>query len=282
MPETIQSLINEGAAVLHGVCETSRLDAEILLSHCLQKNRSYLKTWPEKTVDAELSNRYQAFIAQRLQGAPIAYLTGSREFWSRSFKVSPDVLIPRPDSELLIELSLKQIPKNQSCKIIDLGVGSGILAITLALERPDAEIFAGDISEKALNVAKFNASRHNAEHIRFLLSNWFDAVQAREFDFVISNPPYIAKHDQHLQQGDLRFEPDIALVSEENGLKDIRLIAEQSRGRLKKAGQLFIEHGYNQQLEVQTILKKLNYCQVTTHTDLSGNPRVTSGILNHS
>jgi release factor glutamine methyltransferase len=188
------------------------------------------------------------------------------------------VLIPRPESELLIELSLKHLPKEKSCKILDLGTGSGILAITLASERSLAEVLATDISPDAISVARQNATRLNTENVRFMESNWFAEVQERDFDLIISNPPYIAVNDPHLQQGDVRYEPNTALISAENGLKDIHLIAEQTPGHLKIGGYLFIEHGYNQQADAQAIFKTLNYRDVTTHSDLSGQPRVTSGL----
>ena len=278
MPDSIQTLLESAAGQLTAISETAQLDAEVLLCHCLDKNRSFLRAWPERQPSAEQASRYRTLIAQRLQGAPVAYLTGHREFWSRSFKVSPDVLIPRPDSELLIELALTLLPAGKPCKIIDLGTGSGILAITLAAERQLADVIATDLSPKALAIAQHNATALNTANVRFLQSRWFDDVTDSSFDLVISNPPYIASGDPHLQQGDVRFEPGEALVSGENGLKDIRLIAGQARQHLKNNGHLLIEHGYNQQAEVQAIFKTLNYRHVATHPDLSGNPRVTSGL----
>jgi release factor glutamine methyltransferase len=263
---------------LDTVSDTAILDAEVLLCHCLHKNRSFLRAWPEHQPSSRQIADYRHLIEQRRQGIPVAYLTGQREFWSRIFLVGPDVLIPRPDSELLIELSMERLPAGQFRKIIDLGTGSGILAITLAAERPLADVIATDFSPSALTIARQNTERLNTQNVRFLQSHWFDAVTDRDFDLVISNPPYIAENDPHLAQGDVRFEPNSALVSAENGLKDIRLIAEQARSHLKNGGHLLVEHGYNQQSEVQAIFEFLNYRQVTTHTDLAGNPRVTSGI----
>lgn len=278
--ESIQTLLSRSVTRLSKTSDTAHLDAEVLLCHCLDKNRSYLRAWPEHQPSETQSQQFWTLIDQRCQGEPIAYLTGKREFWSRTFTVTPDVLIPRPDSELLIELSLKLIAKNQACKIIDLGTGSGVLAITLAAERPLATVIASDISNAALNIAKKNAEQLTISNLSFVASHWFDSVPDNEFDLVISNPPYIATDDPHLQQGDLRFEPSSALISDEQGLKDIRLLAEQARKHLKANGQLMIEHGYSQQTQVQAILKLLNYRQIQTHTDLSGNPRVTLGIWN--
>ena len=278
MPESIQQLLDKAAKQLAAVSESARLDAEVLLGHCLEKNRSFLRAWPELPVNPTQNIRYKVLIAQRRQGFPVAYLTGRREFWSRDFIVSPDVLIPRPDSELLIELSLANLSQDKPCKIIDLGTGSGILAITLAAESPLAQVMATDISSKALNIAKHNADRLNSENVCFAISDWFEQITDQDFDLVISNPPYICEDDPHLQQGDVRFEPGSALISGENGLKDIRLIAEQSRHHLKNNGCLLIEHGYNQAIEVQAIFKALHYRNVNTHPDLSGQARVTSGL----
>jgi release factor glutamine methyltransferase len=221
--------------------------------------------------------QFKALLKQRQQGTPIAYIVGVREFWSRDFKVSPDVLIPRPDTELLIELSLPLIPKDKSCKLIDLGTGSGAIAVTLAAERPYAQIVATDINEAALKIAKQNADHYHCRNIRFIHSIWFSEIAETAFDLVISNPPYIAADDPHLQQGDLRFEPQSALIAEDNGLKDISLIAESACKHLKEGGHLLIEHGYNQQAQVQAIFESFDYANIQTHTDLGGNPRVTVG-----
>ncbi len=278
--QTVQALLTAAAKQLEACSDTAVLDTEVLLCHCLHKNRSFLRAWPEHTPGSLQISQFQALIAQRQQGTPIAYLTGQREFWSRHFSVSPDVLIPRPDSELLIELSLDLLPENQACKIVDLGTGSGILALTLAAERPMANVLATDISTAALQIARQNTAQLQISHVRFLQSRWFDQVTEIGFDLIVSNPPYIAASDPHLQQGDVRFEPETALISDENGLKDIRLLAEQARQHLKNHGHLLIEHGYNQQAEVQAIFSQLNYQQISTHNDLSGNPRVTSGLWN--
>lgn len=211
---------------------------------------------------------------------PIAYLTGEREFWSRTFRVTPDVLIPRPDSELLVELSLSLLSDTKSGKIIDLGTGSGILAVTLAAEMPFLHVVATDISPDALAVAKENAARLNTNNVKFLASRWFEKITTTDFDLVISNPPYIAESDPHLQLGDVRFEPQTALISDDHGLRDIRILAEQARQHLKIGGSLLLEHGYKQANTVQAIFNDLKYSQVATHYDLSGNPRVTSGLWN--
>jgi len=277
---TVQSLLNSATEQLETISDTAALDTEVLLCHCLHKNRSFLRAWPDHQPSNEQLVVFQALLERRQQGVPVAYLTGQREFWSREFIVCPDVLIPRPDTELLIELSLELLSKHNPCKIIDLGTGSGILAITLAAERPLADVIASDLSLAALDVARKNAKRLIVENVRFFASRWFDSIDEKDFDLAVSNPPYIPDDDPHLRSGDVRFEPQTALVSDEKGLKDIRLIAEQARQHLKVNGHLMIEHGYNQQAEVQAIFKQLNYRQVATHNDLGGNPRVTSGLWN--
>lgn len=276
--DPIHELIHKATACFETFSDSAQLDAEVLLCHCLKKDRSFLRAWPEHQPDASQICLYQEFINKREQGWPVAYIIGNREFWSRSFKVTPDVLIPRPDSELLVELCLDLLPSNQESKIIDLGTGSGILAITLAAERPLIKVTGTDFSFAALEVAIANAKSLQISNVNFIRSNWFDAVDIVDFDLVISNPPYIAHDDPHLQLGDIRFEPKSALISAEQGTKDIRLLAEQARRHLKHHGRILIEHGYDQHTKTQSILNNLNYRQITTHSDLTGNPRVTSGI----
>ncbi|MDD5275244.1 MAG: peptide chain release factor N(5)-glutamine methyltransferase [Methylovulum sp.] len=273
----IQSALKEAACILSENPESPTLDAEILLCLVLDKPRSYLRAWCDKELEAIQLSRFQSLIQQRHQGIPIAYLTGGREFWSREFIVSADVLIPRPDTELLIELSLKLIPTDRPTAIIDLGTGSGIIAITLAAQYPHAQVFATDISPEALAIAKLNADKHQVGTVQFYQSNWLADVPDTQFDLIISNPPYLDEDDIHLQQGDVRFEPRSALIAAEQGLRDIRTIAETAHHRLKFGGHLLIEHGYNQQQAVQCVFKHFGYDDIQTHTDLSGHPRVTVG-----
>lgn len=276
----IHKVLSHASQKLTGNCESPQLDAEVLLCHCLGKPRSYLRAWPEKLIDSQAHSKFQDMINQRLQGLPVAYLTGTREFWSREFLVSTDVLIPRPDTELLIELSLARIPFDRPVSVIDLGTGSGVIAITLASERPLAQITATDISAAALKIARKNAQRHHLNSIQFVQSDWFNGIEKCTFDLVISNPPYIDAKDPHLQCGDVRFEPKHALIADESGLQDIRNIIENARQYLRPNGQLLVEHGYNQQQSVQKILKSCHYRQINTYTDLSNNPRVTCGAWN--
>lgn len=273
----IQALLSLAVESLRPVSDTALLEAEILLSKILAKDRAYLRAWPEKELTTGQIESYNALVLERQQGKPLAYIIGSREFWSKEFLVSPAVLIPRPDTELLIELSLKLIPKNLPCNIIDLGTGSGVIAITLAVERPNAQIFACDLSLEALEIAKINAVKHKVETIQFYHSHWFDNISDGKFSLIVSNPPYLAEGDDHLSQGDLRFEPQIALVADQDGLSDIRLIAKTARNRLENGGNLVMEHGYDQSKAVQNIFHQFGYQDIRTHTDLAGHPRVTSG-----
>jgi len=276
----IQTTLTIAIKRLEKTSDSASLDAEVLLCHVLNKTRSHLRAWPEKKLSTQNLTQFQELVDQRHKGIPIAYLTGNREFWSRDFKVSPDVLIPRPDTELLIELSLGLVKNQTHARIIDLGTGTGIIAITLAAERPDLKVFATDLSEKALKIAKHNVIKHQIKNINLFQSHWFDAISPSKFDLIISNPPYIRKNDPHLSQGDVRFEPESALIASDQGLKDIKIITNQARSFLKPGATLLIEHGYDQQPMVQAIFKVLEYTTITTHTDLAGNPRVTSGIWN--
>ena len=260
---SIKSVIAEAVDALAFVSDSALLDAEILLCLVLKKQRSYLRAWPDHQLLPEHLSAFRALLEERQKGTPIAYITGQKEFWSRDFQVTPDVLIPRPDTELLIELSLKLIPENAPFKIIDLGTGSGIIAITLAAERPQAQVSATDICLAALRIAKLNADKHRINNIRFYQSDWFSSVP-----------------DSHLLQGDVRFEPQTALSATEQGLGDIKNIATAARSFLEPCGHLLIEHGYNQQQQVQTLFKNLHYDNIKTYTDLSGQPRVTYGQWN--
>jgi len=274
--QRIKSALDKATLLLSADSDSAALDAEILLCFILNKERTYLRTWPDFELETEQTDRYWTLIQERQKGRPIAYITGHREFWSRDFLVTPDVLIPRPDTELLIELCLTLIPDNTATKIIDLGTGSGIIAVTLAAERPLAQISATDLSLAALQIAQLNANKHHTT-IKFLHSDWFANVPTNKFDLIISNPPYIAEYDKHLSQGDLRFEPLSALRASDQGLSDIKIIADNARDYLEPGGYLLIEHGYDQQQAVEKIFIDYDYKAVKTAKDLSGQPRVTYG-----
>jgi release factor glutamine methyltransferase len=256
--------------------DSPKLDAELLLLMLLDKPRTHLFCWPDELLSEALLIDYKAAIQKRANGTPIAHLTGVREFWSRDFQVTADTLIPRPDTELLIELALENLATNPQGLIADLGTGSGIIGITLALEKPNIEVIATDMSPKALAVAQKNAQRLAAKNIHFRLSDWFAEINEKDFQLIISNPPYIADNDPHLKQGDIRFEPNSALTSGAEGLDDIEIIATEARHHLLKGGQLLLEHGYNQAENVRRILTKKGYSNIQPHTDLAGHLRATS------
>ncbi len=272
----IQDNLHIAQQQLSTVSDSAQLDAEVLLCHVIDKSRSHLRAWPEKQLSGDQQSQFDQLLSLRELGQPIAYLVAKKEFWSREFSVSNDVLIPRPDTELLIELALEQTQNINTPQLLDLGTGSGIIGITLAAEQPNSTIIASDICEKALDIAKHNAKTHHVDNITFIQSNWFEHIPKRTFDIILSNPPYIANNDHHLKQGDVRFEPKHALIADNNGLGDIENIIQHAPHYLKMNGQIFIEHGFDQATAVQLIFKHYEFHQIKTYDDLAGNPRVTS------
>lgn len=258
-----------------GLLDSPLLDAELLLCHTLDVNRSYLFTWPEKELTTHQYEQFQQLIEQRLTHQPIAYILGNKEFWGLDLQVSSDTLIPRADTETLIEATLALKPANiNQCKVLDLGTGTGAIALALKHEWPNSEITAVDFSLGALEVAKQNAI-NNQLNVNFLHSNWFSALTAKDFDIIVSNPPYIEENDQHIFQGDVQFEPRSALTSGQDGLDDIRLIIDQAWSFLKSDGWLVIEHGYNQAQVMQQLFSDKGYQHYQLHKDLAGNPRIS-------
>ncbi|TVO60357.1 peptide chain release factor N(5)-glutamine methyltransferase [Denitromonas ohlonensis] len=258
-----------------------RVDARILLAEVLGRPASYLVAYPEAPLTAEQQHRFVDWVARREQGEPVAYLVGSREFYGRRFEVSPAVLIPRPETEGLVELAKDAFPTAPRA-VLDLGTGSGAIAITLALLWPDTEVMAVDRSAEALAVATRNAHQLGAR-VRFAQSDWFSAVPAAmRFDLIVSNPPYVAAGDPHLAEGDVRFEPASALAAGPDGLDDIRCIAAEAVRRLAPDACLLIEHGYDQAEAVSAILRRSGLQRVQSWPDLAGIPRVTGGWLDAS
>ncbi len=257
--------------------DSAQLDAEILLCTVLRCERSHLYAYPEMELSNPLIESLNKLIVLRSQGQPIAYLAKQKEFWSISFNVTEDTLIPRPETELLIETALKFIPTNSKIKILDLGTGSGAIAIAMASERPSAKITATDISDKALKIAKLNAKSHKIKNIKFEKADWFKIKDAKPYDVIISNPPYISNDDPHLTQGDIRFEPLSALASGEDGLDDLRTIISEAKNNLNKQGWLLVEHGYNQAEPVQQLFIENSFTSVSTIKDYGNNDRVTIG-----
>lgn len=285
MPASIEALLQDAQAQLrknsgnkNTAIEQPRLEAEILLAHVLGETRTFLRTWPERTTTQKHNRAFQALLARRQQGEPIAHLTGERDFWDMSLHVSAHTLIPRPETETLVELALAKIPSDARWKIADLGTGSGAIALAIARERPHCEITATDLSPAALAVAQDNATRLRVSNITFAEGRWCIALGDSRFEMIVSNPPYIHPADPHLQQGDLRFEPPGALQSGPDGLADIRTICAEARQHLRAPGWLLLEHGYDQGSAVPAILHDLGYQQIQTKKDLAQQDRVSLGV----
>jgi release factor glutamine methyltransferase len=268
-------LLKISVAKLKPHSESPQLDAEILLAHILQKTRSYLYAHPEAIILENQHNDYQQLINQRIIGMPIAYLTGTREFWSLPLKVSCDTLIPRPETELLVELTLELLKNQLHAQILDLGTGTGAIALALAKERPNWNINASDKSLAALKIAEENALLSGLKHVKFFYSDWFTKLPKKQYHAILSNPPYIAENDFHLLQGDVRFEPKMALVSGKDGLDDLTHLVETSCNYLLPGGLLLLEHGYDQKTALESILYNAGYKDVQCWQDLQGNDRVT-------
>ncbi|MDH5485846.1 MAG: peptide chain release factor N(5)-glutamine methyltransferase [Gammaproteobacteria bacterium] len=273
----IRQLLAEAGQQLAQVSESPRLDAEVLLCHLLDKDRSYLLTWPDKALDEPVLAAFQQLLQQRLAGTPVAHLTGQREFWSLPLQINQHTLIPRPDTECLVEQVLQAYPASAQLVVADLGTGSGAIALALASERPNWQIVATDSSTEALQVARSNAASLGINNIEFRQGNWLAALPAIPFDIIASNPPYICDADPHLQQGDVRFEPLSALASGEDGLDAIRHICSTAMHHLKPGGLLILEHGYDQQQAVADIFHINGFKTIHQASDLGHNPRTTSG-----
>ncbi len=282
MPRSIQQFLAEDAATLAGAlgldAASARLEAQYLLQHVLNKPRAWLLAHPEAVPDPQQQQTYAALLARRLSGEPIAYILGVREFYGLSFKVTPATLIPRPETELLVELALQRLPPDLNCRVLDLGAGSGAIALAIAHERPQIEMVAVDASPAALEVARENAARLQIRNTRFVQSDWYQALGQARFRLIVSNPPYVAASDPHLAQGDLRFEPPSALASGKDGLDDIRAIAAGACAHLEPGGWLLLEHGYDQGAAAQEILRAAGLHQVFTAPDLAGIGRVTGAL----
>ena len=275
----ISDLIKSSATSLNSISDTAQLDCELLLAKVLNKSRSYLYAWPDKELTQQQLKSFNALLERRKSGEPVAHILGEREFWSLNLKVTKDTLIPRPDTEKLVELALELIPVDKPWHILDLGTGSGAIAIAIASERPQCHIIATDQSEEALMVAKENANVHSLDNIEFIQSNWFENIPAQTFNLVVSNPPYVCDNDPHLSQGDVRFEPLSALTSGIDGLNDIRIIIKESTAYLSQPGVILIEHGFDQAPAVQTILEDNGYYDIKNVKDYGRQPRVTRAVL---
>lgn len=255
-----------------------KLDAEILLSFTLNIPRSYLYAHPEETINSKKIVIFEDLLKRRLQGEPIAYITGHQEFWSMDLLVSSDVLIPRPETEILIETAIALFSSEEHCHVLDLGSGSGAIALAIAKERTCWDVMGVDRSEKAVVIAKNNQQRLQIFNVDFLKSDWFAAIsEERLFNLIVSNPPYIPQNDPHLKQGDVRFEPKESLISGVDGLDAVRFIAANAARYLKSSGYLIFEHGYDQKASVKSILQQNHFVSIQSKKDLAGKDRVTLG-----
>lgn len=257
----------------------ARLEVQILLCRALNQPRSYLAGHDRDPLLPEQAAAFLALFERRCKGEPIAYILGEREFFSLNFKVTPDVLIPRPETELLVELALERLPSGLPCKILDLGTGSGAVAIAVAHHRPKAMVLAVDQSAAALGIARENALRLGAGNLHCAQSDWYATLAGEKFDLIVSNPPYIAAANPHLAQGDLRFEPAGALAAGSDGFDDIRVIVQHASAHLNPSGWLLFEHGYDQAEACRQLLMQAGFSLVSSSNDLAGIPRVSYGQL---
>ncbi|MEL7293781.1 MAG: peptide chain release factor N(5)-glutamine methyltransferase [Pseudomonadota bacterium] len=275
---SVEQVLNKAAQqLIESGSDSPSLDAAVLLCHALDKPRSFLLTWPEKVLSDEQREHFQSLLERRLKGEPVAYIIGEREFWSLPLKVSPSTLIPRPDTERLVELVLEKAALHEG-DILDLGTGTGAIALALASELPHRQVWGVDLQPEAQQLAQSNAESLKIENAQFLCGSWFEPlVTGTKFALIVSNPPYIEKDDPHLEQGDVRFEPLTALVADEKGLADIKHIATQARDYLAEQGWLMFEHGFEQGAAVRQLLVSLGYKEVATYKDYGDNDRVTIG-----
>lgn len=255
--------------------DSARLDAEILLGYALDKNRTWLYTHSDYALSDVEFESLNGLLEKRIAGQPIAHLVGERDFWSLTLEVNASTLIPRPDTETLVEWAL-ELPLLANARVLDLGTGTGAIALALASEQPSWQVIGVDKSDDAVQLALNNAQKNQLQQVKFKSSDWFEQV-AGSFDLIVSNPPYINGQDPHLQQGDVRFEPMSALVAEQQGLADIVHIIDQAPHYLRDQAWLLIEHGYQQAEQVRELLKAKGFQQVETREDLGGQPRISGG-----
>ena len=257
------------------------VDGQVLLAHMLSQNRAWLIAHGDEALTREQADAFIALARRRRNGEPVAYLTGMREFWGLPLSVSPAVLIPRPETETLVELALARLPETREVRVLDLGTGSGAIALAIAHDRPRARILAVDVSDDALSVARENARRLDIANVEFARSDWYDNVgstwRGAPFDVVASNPPYVAAADPHLAEGDVRFEPALALTPGGDGLDAIRCIVAGARQRLVPGGLLVVEHGYDQADAARKLFAAAGFTNLIAARDLAGTPRVVAG-----
>jgi release factor glutamine methyltransferase len=277
MASTIDQIIRQATKQLAATSSSPRLDAEVLLRHVAGLTRTTLITRANDRLSPEYEEQFSGLIIRRAQGEPVAYLTGSREFWSIDLSVTPDVLIPRPETELLVEQALAQIPEDSQWTVADLGTGSGAITLAIAKERPRCWVIATDASEAALAIAQANSFRLAITNVEFRHGEWLKPLAGMRLDVIVCNPPYVRTSDPHLALGDVRFEPKSALVAGADGLDAIRCIAADAMSSLRPGGWLLLEHGYDQARAVRALFEVHGYDMVSCYRDTAGHERVTLG-----
>lgn len=280
MIATVGALLEKAVRDLAAVRDTAdaRRDAQVLLGFALGVTRAWVTTHPDQAADSEAAARFRSLVALRVSGHPVAYLLGVKEFYGLPLRVTPDVLIPRPETEELVEAALERLPQGEARTVLDLGTGSGCIAIAIARQRPAAQVTAVDSSSPALALARENAAALDVE-VEFLESDWFSALSGRRFDLILANPPYVAADDPHLRQGDLRYEPRPALAAGADGLADLRLIVGAAPKYLRSGGWLLLEHGYDQAGACRDLLRKAGFSELVFRADIAGLPRIAGGRL---
>ena len=273
----VRDLLDDGARTLPG--DEARREAALLLRHALDVSDAWLITHMDDAIGVAQADAFRNLIEHRARGEPVAYLTGTRGFHDIELQVAPGVLIPRPETEVLVELALQRIPADADCNVADLGTGSGAIALAVARARPQARVVATDVSGAALDVARGNAERLRIGNVEFRLGDWYAGLAGEPFDVIVSNPPYIAEGDPHLREGDLRFEPAAALASGADGLDAIRVIVRGAREHLRNGGWLLLEHGFDQGADVRDLLLDHGLAEVFTQNDLEGRERATGGRI---
>jgi len=274
---TIRQALKKAKLMLAPVSETAALEADLLLCFVLNKPRTHLIAWPEAALSHDQLAQFLRFVEQRASGVPLAYLLGEKEFWGERFSVTADTLIPRPETELLVAAALEVLPSQAAFNVLDLGTGSGAIAVSIAKQRPHCYVVAVDFSDKALSIAKKNGQRQKLTNIEFVHSDWFSELTQTHYQVIVANPPYVSADDPHLVSGDIRFEPQAALVAEDHGLAALRHIIKQAGQYLDSGGWLMLEHGWDQGQNVQTLLTANHYQNVTLSEDLAGLDRMSMG-----
>ena len=273
----IGTALADGTEQLRRVSDSPRLDTELMLARALDVPRSYLFAHPDDSLDPAALERFSTALERRVKGMPIAYITGEKEFWSMILIVSPATLVPRPETEVLVDQALQRIPEAGNFSVLDLGTGSGAIALAIARERPHCDVTATDVSDAALAVARENANRHALPNIEFLCGDWTAPVNGRLFDLIATNPPYVPSDDPDLEN--LKYEPQLALAAGDDGLDAIRRISVEARSVIRKGGILLIEHGDRQQKEIARMLSADGWSEISHVNDFSGKPRVTIAVL---